>query len=380
MNQYAQPAPSVVPVSGFVRPPFEPLADVFARVVAAQGQGGAALAVYRDGRPVVDLVGGDYRTDSLQLVFSISKAITAVAAAMAHDDGLIDLDAPLADYWPAFRRPATAAVTGRMVLSHRSGLAAVDQKLTLEDLLAGRDEQAVERQEPYWEPGTRHGYHAFTFGTLLNGAFRRAVGRSVGEFVAERVAPKLGLDLWIGTPAEQLGRVERIRHEPTMLTPGRARFLAQSAIPAGSTGQLAQTMDLFNRVEVARSDWPSTSGVAGARDLAKLLYATLDTVDGVRLISAASRDRMRDSRSRGTDMVLGVDTHFGSGVQLAFPQLPFLGPRSYGHEAAGGSAAFADDEFGVAVGFTTNVFPSMAGAGAAFLTLLPTIRHCLTSV
>ncbi len=366
-------------MAGFAAPPFQPLADVFARVVAAQGQGGAALAIYRDGQPVVDLVGGDYLSDSLQLVFSISKAVTAIAAAMAHDSGLIDLDAPLGDYWPAFRRDSTATVTARTVLTHRSGLAALDRRLSLDDLLAGRDEEAIETQEPYWEPGVRHGYHAFTYGTLLNGAFRRTVGRTVGEYLAELITRPLGLDLWIGTPPEQHNRIERIRYERVTLTPGRARFLAQSIIPAGSTSQLAQTMDLFNSRKVTLAGWPSTSGVAGARDLARLFYATLDTVDGVRLLGPQARDRMRSSRSRGLDTVLGIDTHFGSGVQLAFPQLPFLGPRSYGHEAAGGSAAFADDEYGVAVGFTTNVFPTMAGAGGAFLALLPSIRHCLTT-
>ncbi|WP_432990595.1 serine hydrolase domain-containing protein [Dactylosporangium sp. CA-233914] len=371
--------PPVIAVQGFALPPFEPLADVFARAVAAQGGGGAALAVVRDGRPVVDLVGGDYRPDSVQLLFSVSKAVTAVAAAMAHDEGLIDLDAPLADYWPAFRRPATAAVTARSVLSHRSGLAAVDRRLTLEDLLAGRDEEAVEQQEPYWEPGARHGYHAFTYGTLLNGAFRRTVGRGVGSFVAERVSSRLGLDLWIGTPPEQIKRLERIRFTPTALTPGRAAFAAQSTIPAGTTGQLAQTMDLFNLPEVALAEWPSTSGVAGARDLARLMYATMATVDGVRLLGPQAGERMRAGLSRGIDAVLGIDTHFGSGVQLAFPQLPLLGPRSYGHEAAGGSVAFADDDYGVAVGFTTNVFPAMSGASVALLAMLPTIRHCLTA-
>jgi CubicO group peptidase (beta-lactamase class C family) len=109
------------------------------------------------------------------------------------------------------------------------------------------------------------------------------------------------------------------------------------------------------------------------------MYATLDEVDGVRLLDPDATSAMVATRSRGPDAVLGIITHFGSGVQRPFPQLPMLGSRSFGHEAAGGSAVVADEELGLAVGYTTNVFPSMNGASTGFLALLPAIRHCVTS-
>jgi CubicO group peptidase (beta-lactamase class C family) len=375
---YPLPDVEIVSVSGFAEPPFEPLREAFGRVVAAQG-GGAALAVYRHGRPVVDLTGGEYRLDSLQLIFSISKAVTAVAAAMAHDEGLIDLDAPLGDYWPAFARSSTAAITARSVLSHRSGLASLDQQLSIDDIVAGKDEEAVERQEPFWTPGTRHGYHSFTFGPLLNGAFKRTVGSTVREFVADRLAKPLNLDLWIGVPADKLNRVERVRFQAPKLTPERVDFNQQTAIPPGTTAQLARKMDVYNSRALLTGGLPSTGGVAGARDLARLMYATFDEVDGVRILSSRAHAAMIASQSRGFDAVLGFPTHFGSGVQLAFPVLPFLGPGSYGHEAAGGSGAFADVDYGVAVGFITNCHPPIAGASGGFLALLSSIRHCLTA-
>jgi CubicO group peptidase (beta-lactamase class C family) len=371
-------APEVVPVTGFAKEPFAPLADVFARLVGAQGRGGAALAIYHNGGLVVDLVGGDYRQDSLQLLFSVTKPITAIASAMAHAAGLIDLDAPLADYWPAFDRPSTAVISARSVLGHRSGLAALDERLSLQQLLDAVDEDAIETQEPYWVPDTAHGYHGFTFGTLLNGAFRRTVGKTVGEYVDEHVAKRLGLDLWIGAPEDQLARIERIHYDSPKLTPGRVEHLRESRIPLSTTSQLAQQSDLYNDPSMARACWPSSSGVAGARDLARLLYATLHDVDGDRLLTEDETRAMLATRSNGLDRVLGVISHFGSGVQRPFPQLPLLGANSFGHEAAGGSAAVADPERDIAVGYTTNIYPSMNGASVGFLALMPAIQHCLT--
>jgi len=370
------PSPAVVSVSGFARGRFEPLADVLGRLAAAQG-GGLALAIRRDGEPVVDLVAGEYASDSLQLIFSVSKSVTAIAAALAHQEGLLDLDAPLGDVWPEFAKPSTSMITTRMVLSHRSGLPAVDHELTLDELVAGGEEALLERQEPYWQPGTRHGYHAFTYGTFLDGVFRRTVGTRVGEFVADRLSGPLGLDLWIGAPEEVYDRIHSVAWGMPRTTADRAaRATAPGGIPPGSTGRLARRMDVYNDPRTYRAGWPSSSGIADARSLAALFSAVLD--DGV-ILTSATRAEMVASRARGEDAVLGVPMHYGSGVQLAFPAFPLLGPTSFGHEAAGGSAAFADPEGGLSVGFTTSVAPQIGGAAPAFLALLPVIRHCLTA-
>ncbi|GAA1922344.1 serine hydrolase domain-containing protein [Microbacterium aoyamense] len=371
-----QPAPvQIIDVSGFARAPFEPIVEAFTRAVAAQGGGGAALAIRHDGELVVDLVAGDYRVDSLQLLYSVSKAVTATAAAMLAEAGELDLDAPLAQWWPEMAKSSTSSITPRMVLSHTSGLASLDRELTYAQLLAHEDDEAIGAQEPYWEPGTALGYHAFTFGTVMNGLFRRALGTSVGEVVEQRIARPHGLDLWIGTPDSVFDRIERISSGPRAVSASRAAFGAASDIPPSSTARLDPALDIYNRTSTYAAEMPSLTAVGDARSLAAFFAATLDGT----LLSESARDEMVRPRAIGPDLVLGMPMHYGSGMQLPFPQLPLLGPRSYGHEGAGGSVAFADAEFDLSVAWTTDVYPSMAGASPAFIALLPTIRHCLTT-
>ncbi|AXK85154.1 serine hydrolase domain-containing protein [Nocardia farcinica] len=373
-------APPVTPVSGVVEAPFDQVADMFARTVARQGGGGSALCVYREGRPVLDLIGGTYRPDYLQQVFSVSKGIVAVAAAVAHHDQMIDLDAPIADYWREFRRPSTAMITARMILAHRSGLSAVATPLSLADLVSGELDRAVARQEPYWEPGTDHGYAAFTFGALMAGVFRHGAGVEIADFLRTRISAPLGLELWLGAPADQLDRIAPTVFSPPASTPAQARAMSSPRfIPDGSFVEInADPVGFFGDPRVRTARWPAMSVVTTARDLARAFAATLDAVGGVRLLDAGSLTAMTASRSHGPDRMVGHVTHFGSGVELPHTHLPFLGERSFGHEGAGGSVVCADPELGVALAFTTSKAPAVVGVSDQALLLLGAVRHCLT--
>ncbi|WP_170297161.1 serine hydrolase domain-containing protein [Georgenia thermotolerans] len=367
-------APRTLALVGDATGGFESVPEVLARLVALEGARGGALCVYHQGRVVVDVTVGDYAPDGLQLVFSVSKALTALVAARAHERGELDLDAPLAEHWPELARPATAAITARMVLGHRSGLASLDRDLTLEEVLAGADDAEIARQQPYWEPGTAHGYHAFTFGTLMNGLFRRALGTSVGEALQRHVAEPVGAEVWLGAPTTVHSRVERIDPSPAATTAHRAEWAAASGIPGSTTARIARFRDLYNDPALWAACLPSTSGIASARGLAAVFSAALD---GRTLLGHDALARLLRPEAEGVDRVLGVPIAFGSGVQLPFPQLPLLGPGSFGHEAAGGSAVAADPASGLVVAWTTPKSPAMVGASATFLGILATLRHCL---
>ena len=362
-----------IDIAGTASASFEAVPEVAARLLALEGSRGAALTVRYGGHSVVDITLGEYAVDGLQLVFSVSKAISAIAIAHAGAHGLVDVDAPLVEQWPELMQPDVQSITPRDVLAHRSGLASLDVELSLDQLIALDDERAIALQSPYWKPRSAHGYHAFTFGTLLGGWFRRATGQSLGEYVQSAIAEPYGIEVWLGAPESVHPRVQSIDYpQQAATTRHRTDWAAHSEIPVGSTARIAHHYDLFNDPRLWSACLPSTSGIASSRGLARLVEATMD---GSLLSDAALAD-LTATQARGPDRVLGIPMHYGSGVQLPFPQLPMLGPGSFGHEAAGGSAVVGDPATGLVVAWTTTSFPAMAGASAAFLALLPTVRHC----
>jgi CubicO group peptidase (beta-lactamase class C family) len=369
--------PTTLTVHGWCAPAFEPLAAVLARTVAENPQGGAAVCVHHDGAPVVDLhAGATYRSDSRQLVFSVAKAVSAVAAHVAARRGELDLDQPLGEFWPAFDRPATAAITCRTVLAHRAGLPAVDQPLTLVQIAGGELERALEQQEPYWEPGTAHGYHTITFGTLLDGIFTRALGVTVGEYARRHLVEPLGLHLSYGVPTID-GDV----------LPVLSRGSVAAELPdtgTGSSGLLEEAgfglLDdptIFNHPPMSAVPFPAVGVVARARDLARLMAATCGDVDGTRLLDAVALDGMRATHSAGRDRVSTEISHFGAGVMLPSPRIPFLGPGSFGHDGHGGALVACLPETATTFAFTTDVLPRIGGASTGALASLATLRHCL---
>ncbi len=206
-------------VEGDVEPGFERVREAFAANFEHGGDVGAALCVYRHGRKVADLRGGladagtgrPWAPDTLQLVYSATKAATATCAHLLAQRGELDLDQPAASYWPEFAAAGKAGIPVRWLLSHRAGLPVIDHPIPLADLLAWDPmAAALAAQRPVWEPGTAHGYHGRTYGWLVGEVIRRVSGRSVGTFFAEEIAGPAGLDFFIGLPAAERGRVSQM--------------------------------------------------------------------------------------------------------------------------------------------------------------------------
>jgi CubicO group peptidase (beta-lactamase class C family) len=217
-----------------------------------------------------------------------------------------------------------------------------------------------------WEPGTRHGYHALTFGWLVGEVIRRITGKSVGRFVTDEISGPLGLDLWIGLPESEEPRVARlIAAEPIKVTaaeretmhPLRRKSLEAMADPS-SLGARALNVTKppfnFNSRAVHAAELPAGNAIATARSLARMYAATIGDVDGGRLLSPETVADASREVSSGPDEVLIVPTRFASGFFLPSPFEPMLGPTSFGHAGAGGSLAFADPDSGVAFGYVMN--------------------------
>ncbi|QFZ17174.1 serine hydrolase domain-containing protein [Saccharothrix syringae] len=328
------------------------------------GEGGAALAVVAGGRLVVDVWHGTrdeagrlpWERDTAVNVFSVSKAVLATAAHLAARDGLLDLDARVSAYWPGFGTATTVAD----LLSHRAGLPAIREPLpagSLYDWTAMTTALAAER--PWWEPGTRHGYHAVTFGWLVGEVLRRATGREPRELTAELGVP-LG---WPGPgePAFVLPPGAGPGGLPGGPPPGAGPGgPSPKAGPAGpppapiTALAFANPADLVVPGVVNTPAWraaqvPAANGHATARALARLLGRIGDLLPPTALAEATA------PRSEGHDEVLGGPTRFGLGYMLPNALRPYSpNPRAFGHTGAGGALAFADPDLGLALGYAPN--------------------------
>ncbi len=202
-------------IRGTTASEFEEVADVFTTNFTDHGDVGAGFAVYLEGEKVIDLTGGvadsegrPYDDQTLQMVFSTTKGATAMCAHLLAERGELDLDAPVVRYWPEFGAKGKAEVPVRWLLTHRSGVIDTDDRLTLEQALDWDTVvAALADSTPVWEPGTKHGYHAVTFGWLVGEIVRRVSGKSIGDFFAEEFARPLDLEFWIGLPDDEQSRV-----------------------------------------------------------------------------------------------------------------------------------------------------------------------------
>ncbi|MEV5589826.1 serine hydrolase domain-containing protein [Nonomuraea pusilla] len=233
---------------GETAPGFEAVRETFEAQLPGEREAGAAVAVYLHGRKVVDLWGGvadpatgrPWERDTLQVVFSTTKGVTAACAHLLAERGELDLDAPVAAYWPEFAANGKDRLPVRWLLTHQAGLPAIDRPVTPAQALAWEPMvTALAAQRPLWEPGTGHGYHAHTYGWLVGEVVRRVSGRSLGTYLAEEIAAPLGLDLWIGLPAAELPRVSRLVTDPA--GPGAPAGIDRTPFPSPRASCCART-------------------------------------------------------------------------------------------------------------------------------------------
>lgn len=375
----SQPSlPPIATVTGDVDESALELREVFSRAVA-RSQGGAQFTLIVGDKVVLDLAGGSIQTNTPVQVFSVSKAVVATAAALAQARGLIDLDQPVASYWKAMGKPTTKAITPRMILDHSSGISGVSQPMTTDDWLSGALDRLVETQEPFWQPGTDHGYHTFTFGALMNGVFVNALGMSVAEFVATNITEPLGCDFWFGAPAGVLSSVAALSFEFPVITAGTFDAIAGGkAIYDGSFEPImAGAPFFFGDPRVISANWPALTGMSSASDLAGLFAGAYGIGSRPGLLDSSAIDALRAERHHGPDRTLHHVSRFGSGVELPHVYSPMLGGGSFGHQGAGGSIVVADPDRDVVVSFVTTHTQQTVGASDASMVLLSAVNTWL---
>lgn len=373
-------------VHGTVAPGYENVRDAFRDNFTHLGEQGAACAAYVDGRPVVDLWGGvaDHTTgrpwtrDTLSVIWSATKGAVGTLVNLLAARGQLDLDAPVARYWPEFARNGKGDVTVRMVLSHQAGLPVIDGSMSYDELLAV--DPVAERlagQAPVWEPGTDHGYHAFSYGFLLGEIVRRATGRRLGRAFAEDVAGPLGLDFWIGLPPEHESRVARLISAPVGSVvdelPPAARPYAEAfarafADPTSLTHRALRPMgtgfgnETMTDPRAHRAEWGFGGGICDARSLARMYAACVSEVEGVRLLPASVLADATAEQGDRPDRVIVYPTRWASGFMLPNAIEPFLSPSSFAFTGAGGHVGLGDVDRRVGFAYTmTAMFGNLTG-------------------
>lgn len=357
-----------VEIHGTVADGFEKVADAFAQNFEDGREVGAACAVRVGGEEVVDLwagvadpeTGRPYEADTLQLVFSSTKGIVSIATHLLAQEGRLDLEAPVAEYWPEFAQNGKESITVRQVLTHRSGVVGIDRVLTVEELCAWDPfVEALAAAAPLWEPDSRHGYHAISFGHLLGEIIRRVSGEDVGTFVRRHVAEPVGAEFVIGATDDEVARVAPLLDFPVGALDEPDPTIAAIFDPTTTTSRaflIAPVLPTtFNQPEMLKAQVPSANGCTSARSLARIYGALVAEVDGVRLLGQEQLDDARAPRSAGDDLVLvGAVNAIGSGFFLPDPISPQLGEGSFGHAGLGGSLGCASPEREIGFGYVMN--------------------------
>lgn len=373
---------------GTCDPAFAAVRDVFDASLADGGDLGAGVAVYVNGRLVVDLWGGladeragrAWQRDTACVTFSCTKAVTATAVLLLAERGAVDLDARVTDWWPEFGAHGKDATSGTHLLTHQAGLPAFDRPIAAEeaaDPIAMADHLAG--QVPDWKPGTAHGYHALTFGWLLGELVRRHCGATVGEFVRAEFAP----ELWIGVRPDMVAGLARI-------AAGRPAKADDLPAPLAQVAQLVAAMQdpdspmmrstanpqaSFNKPVLLTAGWPAAGLVATPRALAEF-YSRL--VAGRILRPDTIREATRE-RVRGRDRTLVTESAFGLGFMLPSANMylpPAARGSAFGHPGASGALGLGDRDCDLAVGYIPNLTRPALGDRRA-LRLVEAVYACL---
>lgn len=355
---------------------FQPMVDLFVEQGAGI-PGGSSLAIYKDGRPVVDVWQGEsapgipWHRDSVSVVFSCTKGLASILMHRLVEEGKLDLEQKVSYYWPEFAQSGKQDIPVGWLLQHKAGLSAVRRDLTLDEVIDGHTiEDELAKQEPLWEPGTAHSYHALTFGTLSGKLVHNITGQTLGQYFSELIAKPLAVQAWIGLPRKEFSNLAPLlsdgKRQKYKAEIGTSEYWLSKAMTFGTAldHQVESYETGFNNPKLIEAELPGAGGVSNARSLAKIYSATVVDTDGVRLLNDQTVRAAAVPQSTGRLYFEGDTGPFptwGNGFMVEVPGFKdMLGPSSFGHDGLGGQCAFADLDHRVGFAFTSNYLESGA--------------------
>lgn len=372
---------------------FKPVITAFQANFQQHGDLGASLAIYHEGRSVVEIAGGyttpsrttAYRTTDLQMVFSISKAVTAICVGVLIQDGKINPDERVCTYWPAFTGHGKEDLTVAQLLAHRSGVIAFNRRYQIEemnnwDLMIAESERA----KPIWTPGAAFGYHVVSYSWMIGKLVEEVSGISLAQFIQTRLCDPFGITFYMGVPDHAIDQVIPVQegHLFTSIELWLLRLFAILRLPLWRAltfdGTLKlKSIEVFNRRDVLQAVIPSFNGVTNAPSLAKLFHALIAPVDGLRLIQDETAAYFARPISEGIDQAIGGGSRFSLGMMLSCDNFPMLTAQSYGHYGVSGSLVFNDPTHQVTMAYVTNQFNGKNATDARVQNLLNALRTVL---
>ncbi len=366
------------PIGGSADAAFQAVADEFTRNFAERGEVGASVCVSIGGETVADLWGGIadpetgkvWERDTVSIVFSCTKAATALCAHMLVDRGLLKLHAPVSEYWPEFAKNGKENTTVQMMLNHESAVPALRDPVREGgfndwDYMIKR----MEDEEAFWEPGTRNGYHMVNFGWTVGELVRRVSGKSLGQFFREEVAGPLGADFWIGIPDDfdhDIAPIIPFIPEPGMEFSPFTKKLMTEPTSIQALSLLNHGGWTANQTEAHKAEIGGAGGISNARGQVAMYepLANGGSINGVDIVSSERLAQMeRVSTATQVDATLLTPTRFASGFMKSMDNRAYpggdqmsaiIGERAFGHVGAGGSIGFADPQYDLAFSYTMN--------------------------
>jgi CubicO group peptidase (beta-lactamase class C family) len=336
-------------------------------LVGSGAERGIQVAAYRHGEQFVDAVAGVADPATGRLVksdtpfynFSICKAAASTVAHMLAERGMFTYDTPVVDLWPEFGVRGKEKVTVRHVLSHTAGVPGIPLDTTMEDLCDWDKMCAViAESELWWEPGTKIGYHAYTFGYLVGEIVRRTTGKAISRALLEELSGPLGVgdELYFGIPRSEQHRLAKLEDAPANPQAMAAMAAMPQDLPMFKAGPmtLMPSAQLGNRADILAADIPA-GGKTSARAIARMYAALLGEVDGIRLMSPARLREVTAVAMAGQDQVFGMPTTWGLGYALGGLGSGHGSESVFGVGGSGGSFACGDMATGIAFAVTKNM-------------------------
>ena len=373
-------------IHGECDPQFSKVKETFEKLHQEDREIGSCFAVYKDGKPLVDLWGGfqdkdktkPWQKDNLVTVYSTTKGVAAFCIALAMEKGLLKYEEKVSTYWPEFASNGKEDITVGMLMSHQAGICSPETRNVDDYYNQNLMAEKLAGMTPIWEPGTASGYHSMTFGWLTSELILRVTGKSLGTFFREEVGDQHEIDFFIGLPESEDHRVAELVPFEIVRNENSEQQKIELTEAQKSQRNSAGTLDIQNTKAWRQAEIPSANGQGNARGLAKIYSLIVPEDNSLKLLKDDTVNQMTTMQIEGRDLVLAVQVRWGVGFILNKHKVIY-GPveSAFGHSGYGGSCAFGDPENKIGVSYVMNRMLDNFNADGRSIELINATYDCL---